>query len=572
MLNYRRFLGFAWPYRLRAALGLLSALPANAMDAVIALLMKPFVDNVLTEGSADVAYIPILIILFTLLQSAFKYASGYFLAWASGRISMDVKTALFKRMQRCEPATFDKSTSGQMLIRYSADADAASAGLLGNINEFLTRIVSSISLLCVLFYNSWILAIVAILALGLAVIPMARVKKKLKQFVSEGLVLGMQVTTNYNEAIQGNRTVTSYNLYDYQLEKLDRAQRQGFRIGIKMAQRTGFMSMGMHFAISLGIAATVWLQGYLVQRGMITTGTVASFMVALLMLYRPIKNMGNSFTKVQVSLMAMDRVFEVLDREPTLVDRPGAVEFPKAVCDIVYDNVTFSYEQGKTVLRGVSLKVAAGQTIALVGNSGGGKTTVVNLLPRFYDIDSGAIRINEVNVRDIKMESLRQHIAVVFQDNFLFGGTIRENILLGKFDAGEEDIARAIKAACLDEFIGSLEHGMETQIGERGVKLSGGQKQRVAIARAFLKDAPIVILDEATSALDNQSEAVVQQAIENLMLNKTVFIIAHRLSTVVNADRIVVVRDGEIVETGKHAELVANPNGVYSTLYRTQLV
>jgi subfamily B ATP-binding cassette protein MsbA len=309
----------------------------------------------------------------------------------------------------------------------------------------------------------------------------------------------------------------------------------------------------------------------MVVQNMISVGSIVAFMIALLMLYTPMKNIGNNYTKIQLCFLAMDRVAEVLDREPQIVNKPGAAPFGGVRRGIAYRDVQFSYEPDKPVLKGINLEIKAGQSVAFVGNSGGGKTTLVNLLPRFYDVDSGVIEIDGRDIRDIELDSLRDNIAVVFQDNFLFGGSIRDNIMLGKADASTEEVARAVKAACLDEFIDSLELGLDTQIGERGVMLSGGQKQRVAIARAFLKDAPIVILDEATSALDNQSEAVVQQAIENLMLNKTVLIIAHRLSTVINADRIVVIKDGLMAESGTHNELIAKEGGVYSMLYRTQL-
>ena len=260
-----------------------------------------------------------------------------------------------------------------------------------------------------------------------------------------------------------------------------------------------------------------------------------------------------------------------MEETPKIHDKANAVPLEKIADKIEYKDVCFEYVKGKPVLKHINLKVNVGQTIAFVGNSGGGKTTMVNLLPRFYDIKSGSITIDGIDIRDFQLDSLRDKIAIVFQDNFLFAGTIRENILLGKENATQEEIDKAVKAACLDEFIASLDKGLDTEIGERGVLLSGGQKQRIAIARAFLKNAPIVILDEATSALDNKSEAIVQQAIDNLMADRTVFIIAHRLSTVRNADKIVVVNYGEIVETGSHDELMLQEDSIYKSLYRSQL-
>ena len=272
-----------------------------------------------------------------------------------------------------------------------------------------------------------------------------------------------------------------------------------------------------------------------------------------------------------MALMAMERVFGVLERTPEIVNCEAPKLLPTPKDCIEYKDVCFSYVKGKTVLDHINLKIKIGETIAFVGNSGGGKTTLVNLLPRFYDVTGGKVMIDGVDIRELDIDSLRDKIAIVFQDNFLFGGTIRDNILLGKEDASGEEIANAVKCACLDEFINTLDKGLDTEIGERGVLLSGGQKQRIAIARAFIKNAPIVILDEATSALDNKSEAIVQQAIENLMADRTVFIIAHRLSTVRNADKIVVVNYGKIAEIGTHEELIDRPNGIYASLYHTQL-
>lgn len=289
------------------------------------------------------------------------------------------------------------------------------------------------------------------------------------------------------------------------------------------------------------------------------------------MLYNPIKSIGNTFNSVQMSLMAMERVFGLLEATPEIVSKPNAIKLKGVKKGIEYKDVSFEYVDNKLVLKHINLKIAKGETIAFVGNSGGGKSTMVNILPRFYDIKSGSLMIDDIDVRDIELNSLRDNIAIVFQDNFLFSGTIRDNIVLGQENISEEKINKAIKAACLDEFIQSLDNGLDTQIGERGVLLSGGQKQRIAIARAFLKDAPIVVLDEATSALDNKSEAIVQQAIENLMKDRTVLIIAHRLSTVKNADQIVVVNYGEIVEQGTHEELMNKENSIYASLYKTQL-
>jgi len=287
-------------------------------------------------------------------------------------------------------------------------------------------------------------------------------------------------------------------------------------------------------------------------------------------LYHPMKSIGNTFSSVIMSFWAIENSFKILDSEPKIVEKPNAIEMPKTHKEIKFNDVTFNYLPDVPVLKHINLTVHQGETIAIVGNSGGGKTTLVNLLPRFYDVNAGSITVDGTDIRDFTLKSLRQNIAVVFQDNFLFEGTIRENIMLGDENATPEQVEQALKMAYLEDFISTLKDGLDTQIGERGIMLSGGQRQRVAIARAFLKNAPILVLDEATSALDNKSEAVVQKAIENLMQEKTVFVIAHRLSTIRNATKIIVVNDGIIVETGTHDELVKTECGAYKMLYDMQ--
>ena len=337
-----------------------------------------------------------------------------------------------------------------------------------------------------------------------------------------------------------------------------------------MVQKTQWLSPMMHVIVSVGIAAAIGYGSHLIMSGQITSGNFVSFITALILLYTPVKNLGNNLNAVQFSFFSIERIFEVLDSVPEIRDKENAVVMGREHANIEFKDVWFEYVENVPVLKNINLQIKQGETIALVGNSGGGKTTIVNLLPRFYDIKSGSISIDGIDIRDYTLESLRQNIAVVFQDNFLFSGTIRDNILLGNENATEEQINQAVKMAYLDEFIASLQEGLNTQIGERGILLSGGQKQRVAIARAFLKDAPIIILDEATSALDNKAEAIVQKAIDNLMQDKTVFVIAHRLSTVRNADKITVINEGRLVELGNHDELMSIENGQYKALYDMQ--
>ena len=569
--HYNRMWPFVKPYWIRALVGILLCIPIGALDSVVALALKPYMDLVLVDKTdRSPAYIPLLIVAFTTVQGFLNYAATYLNTWVGTKINQDLKRALFKKLLSLEIAFYDKNNSGYIMQRFSSDADMACTGLLDNLKVFISRLFSSLSLICVLIYNSWQLSIIAIVVLGCALLPLASVKRRIKFIVLKNVTEVSKVFTNYNETYSGAKTIYSYNLQQKIYNKFDNTLRTIFKLTMKMVQKTAWMTPLMHIIISVGIGGVIGYGSYLIVNGTITSGNFVSFITALVMLYTPIKGIGKNFNNVQISFLAIERVMDILDMDPAVKDRADAGVLKQIEKGITFDDVTFEYVPGTPVLKNVSLNVRAGSTVAVVGNSGGGKTTLVNLLPRFYDVKSGAVKIDGQDIRSLTMESLRDKIAVVFQDNFLFEGTIRDNITLGKENASDEEIAAALKMAYLDDFVAGLENGVDTEIGERGALLSGGQRQRLAIARAFIKNAPIVILDEATSALDNKSEAVVQKAIDNLMQDRTVFVIAHRLSTVQNADKIVVVNDGQIVEEGTHDELLAIDNGAYKALYNAQ--
>lgn len=569
--NYALIFPYAKPYWFRALIAVVITIPVGMMDAVIAWSLKPFMDVVLVEKQTGwTMYIPLLIVVFSVLQALFTYIATYMNTWVGNKIALDIKRKLFNKLLRSDASFFDKSNSGDILFRFNNDAESACSGLLSNMKMFTTRFFSSLSLIAVLFYNSWQLAIVAVVVMFGALYPLTRVRKRLKKVVSKDANAIATLMTHYNEAFSGNRIITAYNLYDFCKAKFIDSVNNIFSLGVQMVTKIGIITPIMHVISSFGIAFVIWFGSYLIVNHDITVGNFASFITSLVMLYNPIKSIGNNYNGVIFSLMAVERVFEKLNSIPSIRNCENAKKIEHCKGNICYKDVMFEYTKDKPVLKNVNLNIKAGQTIALVGNSGGGKTTISSLLPRFYDVKSGTITLDGINIKDLDLDCLRDNIAIVFQDNFLFCGTIRENILFGRENVSEEQLQKAIHSACLDEFISTLKDGLDTQIGERGVLLSGGQKQRIAIARAFIKNAPILILDEATSALDNKSEAVVQQAIDNLMKDRTVLVIAHRLSTVRNADCIVVINDGQIVEKGSHDELLKK-KGAYAALYRTQL-
>ena len=570
-INYSRMWPYVKPVWFRSLMSVLICIPIGSLDAVIALALKPYMDLVMVEKSLGSPwYIPLAIVAFTSLQGVLKYLSAYLSTWVGMKITNGLKFDLYKKLLELPTSFYDTQNSGDVVLQFNNMADSACSGLLSNLSVFIQRIFSSISLVCVLFYNSWQLALIAIVVLGCAFAPVANIQKRIKSVMQKSIVADAAIITAYNETFNGNKTIASYNLQNTETNKFSWILANVMKLRIKMVQKTQWLSPMMHVIVSIGIAAAIGYGSHLIMSEQITSGNFVSFITALILLYTPVKNIGNNLNAVQMSFFAIEQIFEKLDTVPSIRNAENAKILERNHSKIKFNNIKFEYIKDKLVLDDISLEVNKGETIAFVGNSGGGKTTIVNLLPRFYDVIEGRITIDDVDIRNYTLESLRDNIAVVFQDNFLFSGTIKENILMGKLNATDAEIQEALKMAYLDEFVSTLQEGIDTQIGERGILLSGGQKQRVAIARAFLKNAPILILDEATSALDNKAEAIVQKAIDNLMRDKTVFVIAHRLSTIQNADRIAVINQGKMVELGNHNELMQIDDGQYKALYNMQ--
>lgn len=573
LYNYAKVLPYFKKYWFRTILALGLAIPIGSLDAIIALSLKPYMDIVMVDKTVQSPwYIPLLIIAFTSTQGLLNYLSTYMNAWVGGKVTNDFKKTLYNKLMHKDASYFDTKTSGDIMRFFNNDATTACGSLLNNLKTGISRVFSSISLIAVLLYNSWQLAIIAIVVLICAVVPLTKMRALIKTITNKSESAGGKIITAYNEAFAGNKVITAYNLYEHQNQNFDKDLDTVFKLGMKITQKTGWLSPMMHIMVSIGIAAVIGLGSYMIVNKTITSGNFVSFITALIMLYTPIKLLGNNAKNMQNALLALERVIKQIDAIPKIKDKENAKKLQGIENSIEFKNVNFEYKKNKPVLKDVSFTVQKGETFALVGNSGGGKSTIVNLIPRFYEIKSGEILIDGTDIRDLTLESLRENISIVFQDNFLFSGTIRDNIMLGNLNATEAELKEAIKDSYLEDFINSLEKGLDTNIGERGVLLSGGQKQRIGIARAFLKNAPILILDEATSALDNEAEKIVQQAIENLMKDRTVFVIAHRLTTVQNADRIAVIKNGELVELGNHNELINIQDGVYRQLYESQFV
>lgn len=587
--NYGYLLNKIFPYIKpvmgRALINLVIAIPLGLLDGVVALSLKPYLDFVV-NGTPEQTWtflghtvhlqswlafiIPFGIVGFALLQGVLKYASNYLTDWTGNKVSNALKVDLFKKLTQLDPQFYDVNSSGIVLSRFLTDPETASKNIINVLKSLIATVFGLIGLVAVLLYNSWQLAIIGVVVMGIAITPVTLIRKRIKKVSNATMVVAGNMTTNFNETFAGNRVMSAYNLQEIQNKKFEQQIHQQFDLTMSLTKRVGWMSPIMYFVCSIGIALVMAYGNHLILTEQLTAGSFASFVTSLLLLYKPTKNLGNDLANLQTTFVAMSRVFELFDLEPKIKSDQNALRMNGLNNCIEFKNVDFEYEEDVPVLKNFNLKVNKNETIALVGNSGGGKSTVVSLLPRFYDVKKGVVEFDGIDIRKFDVKSLRSKIAFVFQDNFMFSGTIRENILLGNEQASDEDIERVIKLAHLDEFIETLENGLDTELGERGTTLSGGQRQRVAIARAMIKDAPIVILDEATSALDNESEAIVQKALDNLMKNKTVFVIAHRLSTINNADRIAVIHDGELTELGTHDELMKNPDGFYRKLYEMQ--
>lgn len=592
MVLYRRLLQLVTPYWFKLALAMLFMILVSLLTAAQALLVKPAMDGVFfkKEGIPPIVkdlilklhlgnlllkpdmemliLLPIAIILLFLLKGFFDYGQAYLMNYVGLRVVADIRQRLYDHLQNLSLSFFTRTSTGVLISRITNDVNLVQGAVSNAITGLIKDAVTIMALTAVVFYRNWKLGLIAFVVFPIAILPIKEFGKRLRKFSLKGLQRMGSLTAFLHETITGNRIVKAFNMEEYEKRRFAEENERYFRIFLKRVKIRALSHPMMELLGGIGVAVILWVGGYSVVRGEMTPGTFFSFMTALMMLYAPVRNLNKVNLEVQEGLAAAARIFELLDTVPEVKEEKDALSLPSFSKEIEFKGVTFKYDS-TPVLKSISLQVKAGEILAIVGMSGAGKTSLVNLLPRFYDVDEGQILMDGIDIRKITLRSLREQIGLVTQQTLLFNDTVRNNIAYGSLERSDQEIIEAAKAANAHDFIQRFPKGYETLIGEGGVKLSGGERQRLSIARALLKNAPILILDEATSSLDSDSEAEVQRAMDVLMRGRTVFVIAHRLSTIRNAHRIIVLSNGEIVEQGTHQELM-ELNGEYRRLYDLQ--
>lgn len=570
MKNYVRLLSYIKPYMRRLAEAIVCIIIAAGANLYLPWIIKDMIDKVLAEKDMQMLnVISVGIVVTFFIRGIFYYGQSYLVSFVGQRVIIDVRDVLFRKFQRLPLSYFDRHQTGEIMSYIANDVAALQNALVDRLIELVTESSIFIGSLVMMVMLDWKLSLLTLITVPLVGQAMKVFGRKLK---SSGTVIQERladITATMQESIAAIRVVKSFGREDYEIERFHRQNELNFRAEMKNNQLMSLLTPTVEFLAALAVTVIVWFGGYEVVNGVITAGALVAFLTYAVNLANPVKRISRVYGAIQKAMAGADRVFAIMDLPETIVNRPGAKGLPPVRGEVVFDDVTFAYEEGNDALSQVSFSADPGQMIAFVGPSGAGKSTIANLIPRFYEVSSGAIRIDGYDVRDVTMESLRGQIGIVPQETMLFSATVRENIRYGRLDATEEEILQAAKDANAHEFIMALPEGYETKIGERGLNLSGGQRQRIAIARAILKDPRILILDEATSALDTESEKVVQAALDRLMVGRTSFVIAHRLSTVFNADQIYVIEGGRIHEHGTHEALLA-AGGLYSNLYHIQ--
>lgn len=565
----KRLLSLALPHWRRLLLAAACMLGIAGFTALSVYIIKPAMDDIfVNRDTTMLRLMPVVILAVFMFKGGFAWANSYLLEAVGLRVVNALRQQLYDHIQDLSLSFFDRMPTGVLMSRITNDVNEVQGAVTKALTGLIRDSFTVVGLIVVIIYRDWRLASLGVVVLPVAFYPLFVFGSKLRKLAKRTQETRGLISVLLHEGISGSRIVKAFGMEGYEKGRFAQQLQKDLDYGLKTAWIDALSSPLMEFIGAIGIAAIVFYGGLKVIQGESTPGTFFSFLGGLLALYQPVKGLSKVNSQIQKALAAIHRVYEILDTPSDLVEKADAGELPRISREVRFERVSFAY-QDELVLRDVDLQVRAGEVIALVGTSGGGKTTLVNLIPRFYDVTTGAVSIDGVDVRDVSFKSLRGQIGMVTQQSFLFNDTVRNNIAYGDVSQDGRAIVEAARAAYAYDFIVQLPQGMDTVIGEQGVRLSGGQRQRICIARALLKNAPILILDEATSSLDSESEQEVQRALENLMRGRTTFVIAHRLSTVQSADRILVIVGGRIMEQGNHADLLAR-NGEYRRLYDIQ--
>lgn len=560
------------PYWRRLATAMVLMIIVAGTNSALPFMVKDVIDGIFMEkNQAMLMLVPLAVVLIYLVKGAADYGQNVMMQWVGQRIVTQYRIDLYSHLQRLSLSYYDRTPTGKLMSRITNDVNMIQGSVSSVVTGVLKDAFTVVGLIAVVVYRDWFLSIFALGVFPLCVIPIVKLGRRLRKISTSSQETMADVSVLLHETISGARIVKGFCREEYEIERFSREAWRLFALRMKDVSTRALSHPLMEFLGGLAIAGILYYGGTQVIQGHSTPGTFFSFLAALIMLYEPVKRLSKLNLEAQNGLAAAARIYQVLDEPVEVSEAPDAVQLSTLRHQIEYRGVQFAYRPGEMVLKGIDLTVPAGQVVALVGTSGGGKTTMVNLLPRFYEVTKGAILFDGVDIRQATLKSLRSQIAIVTQQIILFNDTVRNNIAYGRPDASLEDVRRAAQAAYALEFIEELPQGFDTMIGESGVLLSGGQRQRISIARALLADRPILILDEATSSLDTESELYVQKALENLMHGRTTFVIAHRLSTIQRADRILVMVDGRIVEDGCHHELLAL-GGHYHRLHQMQFM
>ena len=568
---YKRILEYVKPYWIRILIASLCAIGVSGATAAVAWLVQPALDKIFIQKNLQMLMlIPVAILIMYFLKGVFNYYQSYLMRYVGNRVIMDMRNDLYSHLTVMPMQFYTEHSTGKLMSRLLNDVSIINNAASTSIKDLVQNLITVIALLGVVFYQDWRLAAISCLVLPFAYYPIIKLGRKLRRVSRKGQEEISGITAIMHETFTGASVVKAFGMEPSEINKFMEKNYSLFKISMKGVKLTELSTPLMEFIGAVGASLIIWYGGHQVVNGVTTPGTFFSFLTALIMMYSPLRALTRVNAAIQQSIAAAERVFAILDLDTEEVTNKGTTELHGIKDRIELRNVSFKYPSStKHAISDASFSVPHGRTVALVGSSGGGKTTIGNLLLRFYEPESGGIYIDGTDIRDFTLRSLRSRIGIVSQDVILFNDTVFSNIAYGKKDIGMEDVMNAAKKAYAHDFIINMPDGYNTVIGERGAKVSGGEKQRIAIARAILKDPPILILDEATSALDTESEHIIQMALDNLMIGRTTFVIAHRLSTIKNADLIIALDNGKIVEMGRHEELLTR-RGLYKRLYDMQ--